>query len=462
MAEQHYALIKLGEACEKLKPLLTTMPEKRNSIDKYREQGKIDRAKETYAELVSARKRLSELLADIRLLLLEAELADAADYAGNLLTAVNGFDLLTPDYMKFTGAVKVLSERLPNVTTNARIIGRLMNNVKMGYYPTDSAHVDLIKKAVAFPKDRQVNLFDPCCGCGLALERMADGQNARSYGVEIDESRAEEAQSRLNRVGVGSYFHSSISHEAFHFMLLNPPYLSVLTGDGNKARHEKRFLVDAMQNLMYGGVMVYIVPYYRLTADICRVLHDNFSDLSVWRFSDAEFAKFKQVAVFGRRRKRADGSGKVEELLKLSLNPGLMEPLSNIGAGIYHLPEIDKKVSIFKGAEFNVRELADQLKASKSLDYLFKKSALDTMEKRPLLPLNIGQIGLIGGSGLINGLIECDRPHIIKGRIVREFKSNVDEKTDAEGRVISATVTEKRVNRMIFNILTPDGFKQLA
>lgn len=40
--------------------------------------------------------------------------------------------------------------------------------------------------------------------------------------------------------------------------------------------------------------------------------------------------------------------------------------------------------------------------------------------KRPPLPLSIGQVGLIGGSGLINGLMECDYPHIVKGRIIKE------------------------------------------
>jgi hypothetical protein len=101
MGEQHYALAKLNEAGEKMKAVLTSMPEKRKSVEKYRGQGKTDKAKEAYAELVSARKHLSDILTDIRLLFLEAELADAAGYAGNLLTAVKGFNLLTPDYAKF-------------------------------------------------------------------------------------------------------------------------------------------------------------------------------------------------------------------------------------------------------------------------------------------------------------------------------------------------------------------------
>ena len=55
---------------------------------------------------------------------------------------------------------------------------------------------------------------------------------------------------------------------------------------------------------MYGGLLIYVIPYYRLTSDICRILVDNFDKLSVWRFADAEFKKFKQVAVMGIRKKR--------------------------------------------------------------------------------------------------------------------------------------------------------------
>ena len=55
---------------------------------------------------------------------------------------------------------------------------------------------------------------------------------------------------------------------------------------------------------MYGGLLIYVIPYYRLTPDICRVLVDNFNDLSVWRFTESEFKQFKQVAIFGVRKHR--------------------------------------------------------------------------------------------------------------------------------------------------------------
>ncbi|MDR3278389.1 MAG: DUF6094 domain-containing protein [Oscillospiraceae bacterium] len=457
MSERHYALSRLGECGRAFQSLMTEMPGKRKVIEKHRESGQLDKAKEVYAELSAQHTKLLDAIVNTKLFLLEAELDDAASYAGALLTSARQFNLMTRDYTKLSGAIGALIAKLPSEdegdTVNAAAVGHLMNNVRMGYYPTDLTHVALMQRAVTFPSSR-VNLLDPCCGCGMALERIAAGRNASTYGVELDNLRAEESQGRLDRVGFGSFFHSRISHEAFHLLFLNPPYLSMMNESGGNARHEKRFLVESICHLMYGGLLLYIVPYYRLTGDICRILCDNFTDLRVFRFGDSEFARFRQVAVFGVRRKRADGSGEADAFLQHSLSPESIPPLDGIADGLYALPDAEKRVDCFKGAEFNVKELAEQLKRSKSIEKLFEKSRLDAMEKRPLLPLNIGQVGLIGGSGLINGLVECDTPHVIKGRIVREIKRSLNED--------ETELTETRVNRMVFNILTPDGFRSLA
>ena len=358
-------------------------------------------------------------------------------------------------------------------TTNKSIIGRLMNNVRMGYYPTCLDNMAHIVRGIAFPAGATTNLLDPCCGCGLALRSLADGAlaygidngidvNCKTYGIELDSYRAEEALTRIDRVGFGSFYHSRISNEAFHAMLLNPPYLSVMTEGGSNTRSKKRFLVDSVIHLMIGGLLIYIIPYYRLTADICRLLCDNFSDISVWRFTSSEFKKFKQIAVFGIRRKRCDGSDEVSALSSLVLEPEMLPELSELPAGRYQLPAAQKEISQFKGAAFNVAELSEQLGKSKSFSRLFQRSKLDNANKRPLLPLSLGQIGLVGGSGLINGLVECDTPHIIKGRIVKEKRVRTDENTNSKGDLISTTLTETISNKLIFNLLTPDGFRTLT
>lgn len=337
-----------------------------------------------------------------------------------------------------------------------------MSAVKMGYYPTDIEHVKYLEQGIEFPEDITVNLFDPCCGCGLALRTLAGENNCLTYGVELDKHRAEEALTRLNRVAFGTYFQSRISNEAFHLMLLNPPYLSVMTEGGNNSRSEKRFLIDSISHLIYGGMLIYVIPYYRLTPDICRILCDNFGDLTVWKFMGEEFKRFKQVAILGTRIKRRDGSEFVTELAESALKPDSIAEISDLPASRYSLPKIEKTVELFKGAEFNVSELAEQLGRSKSFSRLFEKSKLDSEVKRPLLPLNIGQVGLIGGSGLINGLVECDTPHIIKGRIVKENTINKEENMNSKGEIIGETVHETRSNKMIFNLLTPQGFLSLS
>ena len=261
---------------------------------------------------------------------------------------------------------------------------------------------------------------------------------------------------------MGSFFHSRISHEAFHLLFLNPPYLSVLNEKGGRSRHEKRFLIESLCHLAYGGLLAYIIPYYRLTSDICRILTDNFDDLSVWRFTDDEFSKFKQVAVLGLRKKRDTVPQDCSRLERYASHPENIPPLSSIDEERYTLPANALEVKIFYGEKFNQKELEQQLRRSDSFEQLMSRSELDSGVKHPPLPLSISQIGLVGGSGMINGLIECDHPHIIKGRIIKVKRTDSEEKFSASGNHMGSEIKETISNKMIFNVLTTNGFKALT
>ena len=112
----------------------------------------------------------------------------------------------------------------------------------------------------------------------------------------------------------------------------------------------------------------------------------------------------------------------------------------------------------FRGLVFDSAELSEYLKASDSLDILFEQAQLESRTRRPLLPLNLSQIGLVGASGLMNGLVECEHPHVIKGRIVKQKKTNVM----ASGNSDKTELREVESNKMIFNILTPDGYIKVS
>ena len=447
-----YACGRLGEICLQLQAQTASLAPLRAAGDKT-----------SLASLARLLQGVTAALREAVLLLQELGAANAAVYTAKLCAAVCAFHVQTPDYTKLTAAlddwrtyIKPLVPEPEHRTVNAAIVGRMMNSVRLGYYPTDPAHIERMKNGLAFPDGKSVNLLDPCCGEGIALSMLADGEQAVTYGVELDEGRAEYAQTRLNRVALGSYYFARISPGAFHVLLLNPPYLQMHGG----ARSEKRFLGESYAHLMMGGVLFYIVPYYRLTEDVCNFLAMHFDALRVFRFLPEEFQKFRQIVVIGKRKPRAEDRAASLTLQKASFAPGNVPALSTLEAGAYALPNEEHTVQTFQGNRFNVRELSDQMAQLGSI--LPKQSALDHAAKHPPLPLTIGQIGLVGGSGMINGLIECDTPHVIKGRIIKEkHQYTKDVQKNEDGTTVSEIV-ETTSNKMVFNLLTTDGVKLLA
>lgn len=460
--QKPYALDQLTQLQSQIMQSAQGMVVQRARIEKYR-QSNLAAARDTYTELERIRAHLVERLTASQLFLLEMEEYPLASAAEQLRRGLADFQLMSTGYKPVYEALAKFTASFPTgQKTNAAIVGRLMNNIKLGYYPTDPDNISLILRGIHFPEGVTTNLFDPCCGCGRALRQLAQGNNCYAYGVELDESRAEEAQTRLHRVGFGSFFHSRISHEAFHLLFLNPPYLSVINENGGRSRHEKRFLIESIPTLMYGGLLIYVIPYYRLTPDICRVLVDNFDGLTVWRFTDSEFKKFKQVAVLGIRKKRDTELQDTLWLEQLACSPAGIPLLTQLPESRYALPAQPMTVNTFKGERFNQKELEQQLRKSDSFAQMMARSELDSGVKHPLLPLSISQIGLIGGSGMINGLIECDTPHIIKGRIVKVVRTESEEKFSARGNHMGSEIRETITNKMIFNVLTPNGFKALT
>lgn len=403
--QRFYASENLRMSQNWLMELSQQLAVQRVQVENYRTSN-LTAASDAYSQLQQTRENLVGVLSAVRLLLMEVEETKLAATAGQLQAGLQGFNLMSNTYRPVYDVLRDFAGKLPvEGTANAAVIGRLMNNVKLGYYPTDPDNISHILRGIQFPAGVTTNLLDPCCGCGKALRQLAQGNNCYTYGVELDESRAGEAQTRLHRVGFGSFFYSRISHEAFHLLFLNPPYLSVLNESGGRARHEKKFLIESLCHLMYGGLLIYVVPYYRLTQDICRVLCDNFDDLTVWRFTDGEFKKFKQIAVLGIRKRRNMEPPDALWLEQFTSDPAAIPSLTELQEDRYVLPAQTLEVPVFKGEKFNQKELEQQLRRSGSFSQMMARSELDNGVKRPLLPLSIGQIGLIGGSGMINGLI---------------------------------------------------------
>ena len=61
---------------------------------------------------------------------------------------------------------------------------RLEAKIKMGYYPTPLSVVERVRSSLGFPEEN-VNLFDSCCGEGLALKNLKGDAKATTYGIEL-------------------------------------------------------------------------------------------------------------------------------------------------------------------------------------------------------------------------------------------------------------------------------------
>ena len=207
MEQRPYALDRLMEYQKKIPLLAQSLVVQRARIEKYR-HADLSAARDSYLELQRVCKALLEILSEIQLVLQELEAYPLSTAAGKLRNGLSGFDLMGTGYKPVYEALCHFASSLPTgKKTNATVIGRLMNNIKMGYYPTDLGNIQQLLRGIMFPEGITSNLLDPCCGCGKALRQLAQGNNCYTYGVELDESRAEEAQTRLHHVGFGSFFY---------------------------------------------------------------------------------------------------------------------------------------------------------------------------------------------------------------------------------------------------------------
>ena len=182
-----YAVERLRETQGQISQLTHAMVMCRARVEQVRNTD-LTAARDTYSELQNTRKTLADALGEAQLLLMEAEEYELAAVAGKLREGLLGFDLMSNTYRPVYDALNGFAAQLPvDGTTSAQVVGRLMNNIKMGYYPTDPDNIALILNGIQFPEGITTNLLDPCCGCGKALRQIAQGNNCYTYGVELDE-----------------------------------------------------------------------------------------------------------------------------------------------------------------------------------------------------------------------------------------------------------------------------------
>ena len=321
---------------------------------------------------------------------------------------------------------------------------RLAAQAKMGYYPTPENVTPIIAKYLKRKREGLIRILDPCAGMGTAVKNIGEDLNAETYGIEVDLNRGNQAKEVLTRCLVTDYQNTRISHGAFSFLWLNPPYdWAARDSDIEKSeRYERTFLRDCIYYLRPQGVLVYLIPQKRLDGQIARMLSYRFEEISVYRFPEEAYKAYRQLVIFGVLKGKPEKDDPRAEYLRNCGNQAFAIPYLPVDPPqIYEIPLSPFKPDfVFRSNQIDPKELDEEIHRHGLFDQLRAMTTpLRMCEKiRPIMPLRYGHLAQILACGLMNGIVwdkDKKNPLLIKGITKKEVKRAVEIDGDCEKHI---------------------------
>jgi hypothetical protein len=329
---------------------------------------------------------------------------------------------------------------------------------RMGYYPTDEPVVEIIRSYLKPPVEPG-RLFDPCAGEGNAASALGKTLNCETWGVELSPDRAERAQLALDKVFQAPWQACVLSDESISWLYLNPPY--EFDRFDNQKRLEWDFLKTTTAKLMRGGLLTYIIPQKILgLIEVARLLAGHYEAITVYRFPDGLFEKFKQVVVLAYKRKEVHAPTDKEILSLQGLATSDLEPIAVAGEPVYDLLPaparcVNGKPIVFKRTDWEPEEVVEATitagvhNTSEWLDLIHPTRGL-TQLTQPVMPLKKGHIAMLMASGMM-GIVrltdQVGKPILIKGRVIK-----VIEKTEQPDGKDADTVVETYKDKFVTTV----------
>jgi hypothetical protein len=292
---------------------------------------------------------------------------------------------------------------------------------KLGFFPLPPTEAERLKNCLV--SGGEFSALDPCVVDGVAFKHLLEGTHARCYGIEVDAYRAEQASRR----GIDTLHANTMDvrcpAEALSLVYLNPPY-DFETAQTNNQRLEFVFLEHTYRWLKPGGVLLLVIPQPQLRA-CARILSEHFANLSVYRLADPQSVQYRQVAVFGVRRKRYQQLRDSALLdcvrwLEMLANRTDLEILGVAPAVRYEIPGSAPVVLTNTGIPLDEVEdlLLDSAAYRQACRILLPRQR--DIRGRPLTPLHGGHVGLLCTAGMLNGVFgEGEDRHIAHWRSVK-------------------------------------------
>ena len=319
-----------------------------------------------------------------------------------------------------------------------------------------------------FSKRQYINILEISCKQGYLAQRAKEllGPTTNMYGVDIYEEVGRNMRQYYKRCIYGSLTGALISRDAFDLLFCLPKITIRQELQNNVyVKNERDTLFRSLEYLRVDGTLVYAIPYFRFYREICDHLAKYYTDFQI--FTTSEDLANTLVIVVCKKLKEpltVPDRSVYNRLRLLSRHHELEDILWHPELQPIRLPDIPVEVKKFRGSKLNEEEVADLYKTSHTTQAFWKDQAVEKLgdsKVRPLLPFNVGQLGLILTSGCLDGVIDEKNGycHAVKGRVIK--RTNVSENSAADSRQIQLISTTG--NRVEINVFLPDGtYKCLA
>lgn len=321
--------------------------------------------------------------------------------------------------------------------------------------------IDASKIMNKIKTNRPYNIFSPRCGRGTGLKNIKAYGECTAYGLESRDFCHSRAKADLDRVIKGEMHGSKISNDCFDIMHVVPPvsWIAEIGASGNLVeKKEKAWLRNTIKYLRKDGILIFTLPITRVTKDMAFIFSKLLDDVQVLRTSLTS-KDLPYVHIIGKKNIIKDSRQEIyaylSNLSKMTQLPTELDMSYDLASGGVVLPDL------FRGSVLDESELEYLVNNSGLMNSFWKQQEIEEKDTsmRPLLPFNMGQIGLVLTSGCLDGVVEEyeGQYHAIKGMVtkIRDFNNNVENNDETSIETVS--------NKVQINLLTPDGqFIELA
>lgn len=318
-------------------------------------------------------------------------------------------------------------------------------------------------KNLAMNYNRNINLFEPNCGDGDTFKTM--GSSALCYGNESS-YLAKDAKKYAEKVIKTSLSDMKISNDAFDICVLKCRIgidLSDNLGYNNAmAKVEKKFLVNMSKYIRTNGTALIVIPAFRMYKDICDHISKYYTNVKVFKSNQAFWNDKRLLYIYGQKSNNKEKDDEIYKMLRKCFDESLIEEMPKDLTLDYKLPSDFIPISLFRGSTIDIDELYNIVETSNAEEEFMKTRDIVKIGEQkiePLLPFNIGQLGLVLTSGCLDGIVDegDGNYHLVKGMVSK--KSDKDSSKDSNKEIESEIIS----NRVEINIMLPNGdFKKLT